>query len=91
MNNKQILEQVVEQISDTGESLLEYDGYKAKKDSSYDEGFNDAIQMMMLELLGRKNEDSAQLLAQAITGAPTKSKEIKHFNIEKQLKEAEVQ
>lgn len=76
MNDRELLEKIAEEIKDAGKALYEYDGYKDKRGSDYDDGWNDAIDQIVLELLGRKGQDGAKLLDQAIKGKPTATKEM---------------
>lgn len=73
---KEVLEKVEEEILETSEALFEYDGYKHLEGSEYEDGWKDAIDQFVLELLGRKSEDGAKLLRQAIENEPTATKEM---------------
>lgn len=80
MKDRELLEKVEEEILDVAQSLIRYNGHADKKGSEYADGWQDAIDQITLELLGRKEQDGAQLLEQTIKGAPSSTKEVEAFN-----------
>lgn len=76
MNEREIFEDAADEIEEVGDSLIDYDGYSDKRGDDYDDGWNDAVEHFVLALLGRKSEDGAQLLIQAVKGMPLSSREM---------------
>lgn len=76
MRDRKIFEKIEKEILETSENLIKYNGYADRKGSDYADGWTDAIEQITLELLGRKEQDGAQLLIQAVNNLPSSSKEI---------------
>jgi len=76
MRDRKIFENLEKEIIETGKTLLEYEGYKDAESINYNRGWNEAVEQFVLELLGRKEQDGAQLLIQAVNNLPSSSKEI---------------
>ena len=77
MEDRELLEQVAEEIKETGEALVRYEGYADKRGTDYGDGWNDAVDQFILELLGRKQEDSVEKLQEEIKGSPEKPEEVR--------------
>ncbi|MCY4730486.1 hypothetical protein KY092_07935 [Natronomonas gomsonensis] len=77
MSDEELLEEVAEEIRDTGEALIGYEGYADKRGAEYGDGWNDAIDQFVLELLGTKGEDSVEKLEEEIKGTIEKPEEVK--------------
>lgn len=59
---EELLQDVLEEVKEVCRALHEYEGYKPKKGKAYEEGWNDAIEQVSIELLGRKSEDEVELM-----------------------------
>jgi len=80
VKDRELLEKVEQEILKTSENLIRYNGHPDRKGTDYADGWTDAIDQITLELLGRKNQDGAQLLEQAIKGAPSSTKKVAEYN-----------
>lgn len=72
MNDRQLLREIADEIYETIDAYLEYEGYEDKKSQEYRDGWNDALHAISVDLLGRKSEDSVKILDQQIKGTKVK-------------------
>jgi len=76
MRDRKVFEQIAEEIKETGKSLVRYNGHVDRNGSDYANGWTDAVDQFVLELLGREEQEGSQLLIQAVNNLPSGSKEI---------------
>jgi hypothetical protein len=76
MRDRKVFEEIADEIKEAGKSLMRYNGHADRKGSDYADGWTDAVDQFVLELLGRKEQDGSQLLIQAVNNLPSSSKEI---------------